>query len=71
MPNRDNLKVDCGGAVTDAALALRNAIRAVALTYFDLAQPHACDRSPRRYQRRRLTGVKVARCKGELDYNNI
>jgi hypothetical protein len=32
MPNRDNLKVDCGGAVTDAALALRNAIRAVALT---------------------------------------
>jgi hypothetical protein len=39
MLNSDNLKGDCGGAVTAAAMALRNSIRAVALTLFDIAQP--------------------------------
>src|ERR1700676_5815281 len=36
MLYRHNLKVDCGGAVTGAAMALRNGIRAAALAPFDI-----------------------------------
>jgi hypothetical protein len=38
MLYRHNLKVDCGGAVTGAAMALRNGICAAAFTPFDFDQ---------------------------------